>query len=328
MRCLISIPLIAVLFAAAAHAEDSVTLYLNWKPGPEHAPIYYAQKAGLYANAGVKVTIEPGAGSASTLRLLSEKPNAIGVADFLSLLGARGKGANVVAVMSMFANSPYTFLWLKNSGIRSIRDFPGKKIGLPGRDPARKLWPALAQTNGINPDSVTWVDIANDDKVAALKGKTIDITINGFLDSYSIYPREFGDALVQLPWRQVGLNPYSNSLVAPSALVASNPKLVSAVVNTTQRAEAQCLANPGPCIDALIEAYPNLRRETELANWNAGRDLFYDRDKKALSLGTFDAARVRSDYDLARRTVGIEKAFDPLTVFTNDFLDASVAMPR
>ena len=32
----------AVLFAATARAEQSVTLYLNWKPGPEHAPIYYA----------------------------------------------------------------------------------------------------------------------------------------------------------------------------------------------------------------------------------------------------------------------------------------------
>lgn len=318
----------AMLFAATAGAEQSVTLYLNWKPGPEHAPIYYAQKAGLYSRAGVDVTVQAGAGSASTLRLLSEKRNAIGVADFASLLNARGKGAEVVAVMNMFANSPYTFLWLKSSGIQSIRDLPGKRIGMPERDPARRLWRALAEANGIDPDSVTWVNMENDAKVDALRQKKVDATINGFPDSFTTFPTEFGDALVQVPWRSAGLNPYSNSLVAPSALIASDPKLVSAVVKATQRAEAECLANPAPCIEALVAASPNLQRERELANWNAARELFYAPQAKGLPLGTFDVPRVQRDYEVVQKVIGIDKTFDPSTAFTNEFLDPSVAAPH
>lgn len=317
-----------VLFAATASAAQSVTLYLNWKPGPEHAPIYYAQKTGLYSRAGIDVTVQAGAGSASTLKLLSEKSNAIGVADFASLLNARGKGANVVAVMNMFANSPYTFLWLKGSGIQSIRDLPGKRIGMPERDPVRRLWRALAEANGIDPDSVTWVNMENDAKVDSLRQKKIDATINGFPDSFTTFPTEFGDALVQVPWRSAGFNPYSNSLVAPSALIASDPKLVSAVVRATQRAEAECLANPAPCFEALVAASPGLERERELANWNAVRELFYTPEARGLPLGAFDAARVRGDYEVVRKVIGIDKAFDPSTAFTNDFLDRSIATPH
>lgn len=66
-----------------------------------------------------------------------------------------------------------------------------------------------------------------------------------------------------------GVNPHSNSLVAPATLLKKNPEAMSAVVKATQRAETVCLANPAPCIDALVEASPNLQREKELANRNA-----------------------------------------------------------
>ena len=61
--------------------------------------------------------------------------------------------------MNVYANSPQGMYWLKSSGINSIKDFAGKKIGNPAGDGARTMWPALAKTSGIDPNSVTWVNI-------------------------------------------------------------------------------------------------------------------------------------------------------------------------
>ena len=70
-----------------------------------------------------------------------------GLADMSTILVAIGKGADEVAVMNVYANYPGGFYWLKSSGIKSVKDLAGKKIGNPPGDAARALWPALAKAN-------------------------------------------------------------------------------------------------------------------------------------------------------------------------------------
>ena len=45
-----------------------------------------------------------------------------------------------------------------------------------------------------------------------------------------------------------------------------------------------------------------------------------------VALGSFDNARVKADYDLVQNLIGIDKAFDPATMFTNEFLDKNIRM--
>ena len=45
------------------------------------------------------------------------------------------------------------------SRIKTVKDLAGKKIGNPAGDGARTIWPALAKANGMDPNSVTWVNI-------------------------------------------------------------------------------------------------------------------------------------------------------------------------
>src|SRR6516225_11830538 len=89
-------------------------------------------------------------------------------------LTLRGKGADVVGVFNVYANSPQGFYWLKSSGIKSVKDLAGKKIGNPPADAARALWPALAKANGVDPSSVTWVNVGPTAKLASLKAGAVD----------------------------------------------------------------------------------------------------------------------------------------------------------
>ncbi len=144
----------------AAQAGEPMSFLLNWVAGGDHAPYYYAQKMGWYKDAGIDLTLLQGRGSVAAAQAAGAGINALGLADIATVLVAIGKGADEVAVMNIYANYPGGFYWLKSSSIKSIKDLAGKKIGNPPGDAARALWPALAKANGIDPASITWVNVA------------------------------------------------------------------------------------------------------------------------------------------------------------------------
>src|SRR5205814_519184 len=149
----------AALVAAPAAAQQKIDFILNWVPGGDHAPYYYAKKLGWYQKEGIDLNLEPGKGSALATQKVGAGANPVGLADMGGVLVAKGKGVDAVAVFNVYANSPQGMYWLKSSGIKGVKDFPGKKIGNPAADGARVMWPALAKANGIDPKSVTWVNI-------------------------------------------------------------------------------------------------------------------------------------------------------------------------
>ena len=62
-----------------------------------------------------------------------------GLSDMTTVQVAIGKGADEVAVMDVYANYPGGFYWLKSSGIKSVKDLAGKKVGNPPGDAARAV---------------------------------------------------------------------------------------------------------------------------------------------------------------------------------------------
>ena len=120
---------------------EKVDFILNWIAGGDHAPYYYAKKMGWYAKAGIDLNIQQGRGSAMSSRRTGAGKNPIGLADLGTALVTMGKGAKMVAVMNIYANSPYGMYWLKSAGIKGPKDFAGKKIGNPPWDAARQMWP-------------------------------------------------------------------------------------------------------------------------------------------------------------------------------------------
>ena len=138
----------ALLASASVQAQQKIDFILNWVPGGDHAPYYYAKQMGWYAKEGIDLNLEPGKGSALATQRVGAGASPIGLADMGGVLVAKGKGADTVAVFNVYANSPQGMYWLKSSGIKGVKDFVGKKIGNPAGDGARVMWPALAKEIG------------------------------------------------------------------------------------------------------------------------------------------------------------------------------------
>ncbi len=320
---------VASLLAAApsAFAQSKLDFVLNWVPGGDHAPYYYAQKMGWYKDAGIDLNLEPGKGSAVAVQKVAAGANPIGLADMANALVLRGKGADTVGVYNVYANSPQGLYWLKSSGINSVKDLAGKKIGNPAGDGARTIWPALAKANGIDPNSVTWVNIDANSKLAALKSKSIDATTS-FYNIHHIFKRELGSDMGFVAWKDAGINPYGNTIIVNADYLKKNKPTVAAFVKVTQKAFAACAATPKPCVQALIDANGALKFDNEMQNWELVEQLMSDKYSQTVALGYLDPARMAADYDLVKTYVGLDTPFDVKTAYTNEFLDRSIKMPK
>src|SRR2546423_6242676 len=95
--------------AAPAGAAESVNLLLNWTPTADHSPYYYAKAQGWYEKAGIDLSIEVGKGSGVSAAKVGSGGSPFGVADLATMLVAKSKGADTVAVMSVYANTGQTF---------------------------------------------------------------------------------------------------------------------------------------------------------------------------------------------------------------------------
>ncbi len=311
--------------AGMALATEKLDFILNWVAGGDHAPYYFARAQGWYAQAGLDVNLIQGSGSSNAAQRTGAGINQVGLADLTTVLVAIGKGADEVAVMNVYANYPGGFYWLKSSGIRSVKDMAGKKIGNPPGDAARALWPALAKANSMDPNSVTWVNVSPNAKLASLKSGAVDV-VTEFFNLHHGYKRELGDNMGYLAWKDAGLNPYGNSIVVNGAYLKSHKEAIAAFVKVTQKAFAACVGDPKPCIQALVDANSGLKFDDQMINWHEVEQLMSDHTSQTVALGWFDPKRMENDYELVKNYVGIQKPFDIKQHFTNEFLDKSIKM--
>lgn len=314
-----------VLSPAAAVANERVSIVLNWTPGADHAPIYYALTQGWYEEAGVDLTVEAGKGSAMSAQAVGVGANAIGIAELGTAFVARSKGADLVAVMSLYANAPFVFYWKKSSGIEDVADFKGRSIGNPPADAARIMWPAFAQAAGLEEGDVEFVNVAPQAKIPTMAADQVDI-ISDFYNGHDLKIKTFGDDLGYVRWSELGLNPYGNSFIVNGEYLENNRDTIAAFVAVTQRAYKACVDDSDPCIDALVTSASGLNREDMVDQWGRVKELMADPYTTTIALGHLEADQVAKTYELIETYFELDEPFDPAEAFTSEFLDTGIKM--
>ncbi|MBV9278518.1 MAG: ABC transporter substrate-binding protein [Chloroflexi bacterium] len=112
---------------------DSVTLVLKWVPQAQFAGYFIALDNGYYRQEHLNVTIKPGGPDVTPETVVTGGGAQFGL-DWLSgLLVARDKGLPLVNIAQVFQASGMRMITFKSSGINSIAQFRGHKVG---------VWPA------------------------------------------------------------------------------------------------------------------------------------------------------------------------------------------
>ncbi len=314
-----------LFFSTSFSAAKEVNLVLNWVPGGDHSPIFWAKAQGWYADAGIELNIENGTGSGASAKKVGIGRNQVGIADLPTVLRAIGKEADILAVMNIYANSPYGIYWKKSTGINTFEDLKGHTIGNPPFDAARQMWPAIAKAMNIDPGSVKFVNVKPNAKIVALKTDAIDATTS-FYNIHYIFQRVFGDDMGFVALRDIGYNPYGNSIIANGKWAAANGDTLKNFVSVTQRAYATCVATPAPCIETLAKA-GSQKVVDVTANWALVVELMTADSSVNSALGYFDPARMVSDYSGVQVSFDDVKSYEIKSAYTNKYLDMSIKMP-
>src|SRR5205814_8756806 len=106
---------LALVSVAPSVAAESVNLTLNWTPTAEHSPFYYAKSQGWYEKAGIDLTIEMGKGSSVSSLKVGTGGSPFGIADLATMMMAKSSGADVEALMSIYAKTGQTSYWIKSN---------------------------------------------------------------------------------------------------------------------------------------------------------------------------------------------------------------------
>src|SRR5258707_11376353 len=116
-----------VALGASQASAQKITFTLNWVAGGDHAPYFYAQKMGLYKQAGLDVDFETGRGSAASAQKVGAGQSQLGLSDMAGVLLFPGKGVDGAGAMKVHPNSPPGLYLLKSSRILSVHDLALEK---------------------------------------------------------------------------------------------------------------------------------------------------------------------------------------------------------
>ena len=130
------------------HAK--VTLQLKWVTQAQFAGYYAAKAKGYYDKEGLDVNLKVGGPSITPEQVVLGKQAEFGIDWLPSLLASRDKGQDLVNIAQVFTRSGMTELTWKDSGITTIGQMKGKKVGVWCCGNENELYAALNK-NGMDP---------------------------------------------------------------------------------------------------------------------------------------------------------------------------------
>jgi NitT/TauT family transport system substrate-binding protein len=139
---------------------DSVTLQLKWVTQAQFAGYYAAADKGYYKARCLNVKVKVGGPDITPEQVVASGQAQFGIDWLPSLLATRDQGGDLVNIAQVFTRSGMTELTWKDSGITSIKQMGGKKVGVWCCGNQFELYAALTK-NGIDPNSKSDVTIVN-----------------------------------------------------------------------------------------------------------------------------------------------------------------------
>src|SRR5215467_3314104 len=176
---------IALAAATATAAGTPVTFQLNWMAGGPNAGFAAAVAEGYYNDAGLDVTLVQGNGSGNTAQLVANGRAQLAYADAVAVSQLIAKGAPMKIIATVYQSNPNAVMALKKTGVKSVKDLAGKKVGVPSGSSQTTMLPLLLKANSLKESDINMIDMPVASMVPALLQGQVDAVL-GSIDAYQI----------------------------------------------------------------------------------------------------------------------------------------------
>ena len=297
---------------AASKGNQSATLALNWYAEAEHGGYIAAKESGLYEQAGVDMTIEPGGPGAPNQVILDLATGriqfAISNADMVVL--GRSKEIPLVAVAAPLQHSPRCIMVHESSGIESLKELSNVELAISESRPF-----ALWMKKKLPLTNVTMVPFAGQVGEFVLNEKFAQ---QGYVFSEPFTAAEKGSDPRVLLLSEIDFDPYASLLVTTEDVIRSNPELVRQVVGASIEGWRRYLKNPDATNKAIHTKNKDMSMEALAFGVDAMRPLCGAEDSSLCEMSIERWQTLISQIEEVGEIDSASVAAE--ACFTNDFL--------
>lgn len=234
---------------------NSVTFTLNYLPGGAQAGFMYGKSLGVFSKAGISLNIVPGSGSLTTAEQVATGKADLAYVDAPTAFSVAARGGAITVVAPILQVNGFAIIALKGSGITSIKDLTGKRLGvIPGLAPT-VLLPAVLKANGVSMSSVHQVNMQSSSQLGALLQHQVDaIVAAGDVQGPQLLER--GSKLNQFFYYANGVPTVGESIVANTHFLKTHGALVKKFVKASIDSWIKTRSNPTAAAAAVAQQFP------------------------------------------------------------------------
>ena len=256
----------------------SVRLPVGYIPNVQFAPLYAAIEKGYYRDAGLDISIDYSMENDNTV-LVATNDIQFAVVSGEQVLLARAQQMPVVYVMAWYQQYPVGIAAKTSSGITSVADLKGKKLGLPGLYGASYIGAiALLDSAGLKESDLT-LDSIGFNQVEMLITDNDDAVVV-YSANEPVQLRKLGEDIVLFKVSDA-IDLVANGLITNEATLAEKPELVRAMVEATLKGITYAADHPEEAFEISKKYVTNLAeadQETQMQvllesikHWQADR---------------------------------------------------------
>jgi NitT/TauT family transport system substrate-binding protein len=314
----------AISARAAEKAEEgSLTIRLDFIVGGEHAPWFVAWEKGFYAKRGLSVKIQPGAGSADTIRAIGTGLADVGFADMATTIVARSRGIPIQLVAQL-GYVRTTILWREDSPIKTLKDLEGKTWAISPGQAQWFLMPAFSRINGIDYKSMKVQETAPALQPAALVVKKVDFIVLFRASNVEVAEAaaaKQGIKLKRVYMKDTGLNIYGSSLIVKEEDVKRKPAVIRAYVEGTMEGLRYARDHLDESLQILSKQKPELNKDlARIQLKNAVEEVFIPPESLESGFGYMKPDVVEKTVRITNEFFDVARKVSAEEVYTNQFI--------
>lgn len=323
-RLALAVALSTQALSPAAHAADKFTYITNWYAEAEHGGFYQALASGLYAQAGLDVTLKMGGPQVNLMQLmLAGQADCIMGYD-VQTIQAWEKGIQAVTVAAAFQKDPVVIV--ARPDVKQFEQLKSRTL-LIGSAGLVTYWPWLKTRFGFTDAQVKPYNFSIQPFLA-----DANIAQQGYLASepYSIEkeskikPKVF--ILSDLGWP-----PYAMTVVCSAQTIKSRPRQVAAFVKASMAGWKSYLSgDPRPGNTLIKRDNPNMTDDLLAYGINKmkAEGMVLGGDAAKLGIGVITDARMKQTFDMLVQHKLVNPAkVDIKKTYTTEFVKDLKIMP-
>jgi NitT/TauT family transport system substrate-binding protein len=314
---------LALAAGNAGAANTPVTFQLNWVAGGANAGFAAAVAEGFYRDAGLDVTLVQGNGSGNTAQLVANGRSEIAYADAVAVSQLIAKGAPMKVLSTVYQSNPNEVSALKKTGIKSVKDLAGKKVGVPSGSSQTTMLPLLLKANNLKESDVNLINMPPTAMVPSLLQGQVD-AILGSVDSYQIQLEAQGAQTDNFMFADHGVPTVSTSIFASDSYIKNNPEVVKKFIAASLKGWYFALDNPEKAVKDLKSVFPEMNEKLATAELASIKPLLCSGGAKYIGKAE-DALWVKTQ-DLLSEVKLLPAGQDPKSYYTNAYLPPASEM--